>query len=155
MTALFRGRFDCKIDPKGRFKLPANYKQSLPKKETSLVITNGQYQGQRCLDVYTLKEWENLEKRISRLSPLKAEVQAYQRFYMAGAQVVNGDAQDRLLIPQGLRKFAALEEEAVLVGMGGKFEIWSAQRWQELYESLAGDFDNILAVVADMDKGDE
>lgn len=155
MTAQFRGRFDCKLDPKGRIKLPSNYKQSLPKKETTLVITNSQYQGNRCLDVYTLGEWEKLEKRISKLSPLRAEVQAYQRFYMAGAQVVNGDAQDRLLVPQSLRKFAGLEEEVVLVGMGRKFEIWPAFRWQELYEGLAGDFDNILAAVATLDGEDD
>lgn len=155
MTVPFRGRFDCKVDPKGRFKLPATYKLSLPKKETSLVMTNGQYQGQRCLDVYTLREWESLEKRLAKLSPLKAEVQAYQRFYMASAQVVECDSQDRLLIPQGLRKFADLEEEVVLVGMGGKFEIWAAPRWHQLHQSLAGNFDQTLAVLADLDKGGE
>ena len=72
-----KGRFEIKMDAKGRMNLPS----ALNDLETSsFVVTNSQYQGCRCLDIYTKEEWEKLETRISQLSPLKKEVQAFQRF---------------------------------------------------------------------------
>lgn len=152
MIHLFRGRFDCKIDPKGRIKLPASYRTSLPEQDSTVVITNSQYQGQRCLEVCALLDWQNWEARVARMSPLQAEVQAYRRFYMASAQVVSGDAQDRFLIPQSLRQYARLSEAAVLVGMGGKFEIWAAEIWSSIYENMAENFHQTIEIVAALDK---
>ncbi|MCB0362376.1 MAG: hypothetical protein KDD35_06625, partial [Bdellovibrionales bacterium] len=86
MAAKFRGRFDCKLDPKGRIKLPSLYRQSISQQESTLVITNGQYQGLRCLEVWPLEEWEVLEEKLEKMSSLRSEVQIYQRFYLSGAQ---------------------------------------------------------------------
>ena len=107
---------EIKIDPKGRISLPIAYRLSHSEKnkknnlEQQYVITNGQFQKKRCLDVYRLKDWEQLETKIAKLSSLKAEVQAYQRFYLASGQVINLDSQNRLLIPLGLRKYADIQD---------------------------------------------
>src|SRR5262245_34021924 len=118
-----RGRFEIKLDPKGRLSLPQGLRVGLPGQR--IVITNSRYRGLSCLDVYSLGEWQKLERRIGRLSSLRAEVQAFNRFYLSGGQTVEVDAQNRILIPQGLRRFSGLESEVVLVGLGSKFEIWS------------------------------
>lgn len=138
------------MDPKGRLSLPSSFRSVLPKGEP-LVITNSQYKGARCLDVYSLGQWEALEARIQKLSPLKAEVQAFQRFYLAGGQVVEPDNQGRIITPQSLRQYAGVESELVLVGMGAKFEIWSAAAWTQLYSGLAQNFDETLAAVAQLE----
>lgn len=156
MDASFRGRFESKSDPKGRLSLPASLRQSLSSKEQKLVVTNSQFKGQRSLDVYSWSAWERLEKRIAKLSPLKTEVQEFRRFYMAGGQVVEMDSQGRILIPQTLRRYAGLELDVVLVGLGEKFEIWSANTWNLLYEGLAQNFEaNLAAVAAIEEHGDE
>lgn len=150
---MFRGRFDCKVDPKGRFILPASYREGLGKKKSEFVITNSLSQKKRCLDVYTLADWKKLEQKIAKMPSLKKEVQAYQRFYMSGGQVVNFDSQNRLNIPQSLRAFAGLEDQVVLVGMGQKIEVWSAPTWNSMQEQMADEFEDILAVVADLEGG--
>lgn len=157
VTAVFRGRFDCRIDPKGRLNLPAAYRQSLSafsksKQAPTLVITNGLYKGRRCLDLFPLKEWENLERQMDKMPALKAEVQAYRRFYLASGQTVQVDSQNRILIPSSLRRYGDLNEEVVLVGMGKKIEIWSAPIWQEFYEGMAANFDDILTAVAALEE---
>ncbi|HVK61950.1 MAG TPA: division/cell wall cluster transcriptional repressor MraZ [Bdellovibrionales bacterium] len=161
MTALangpFRGRFEIKIDPKGRLSLPPAYRQTLPVQNPQLIVTNSRFRGKSCLHVYTIAEWEKLERKISKLSSLKAEVQAFSRFYLSGGQVVDVDSQNRILIPQSLRKFASLDGQAILVGLGEKFEIWSGEGWNSIFEQLTEGFEETMEAVANLDlpEGDE
>lgn len=146
-AARFRGRFDVKIDPKGRLSLPPALRLS-----AFLVVTNHRLGGRNALHVYTLQAWERLEARIARLSQLDASVQAFERFYLSGGQVVELDGQGRMLLPSSLRRFAQVESDAVLVGLGDKFEVWSQPLWETLFGEMTADFDQTLAKVADLSK---
>lgn len=156
MTNKFRGRFECKLDPKGRLSLPSAYRpESSAKKKPSYIITNSIFQKKPCLDVYSMSEWKKLEAKIQKMPSLKSDVQAFQRFYLASGQEVQSDGQSRLLIPQSLRKYAFLQEEVMLVGMGHKFEIWPAKVWSELFANLANNFEDILGAVAALEEGED
>src|SRR5687768_16167506 len=109
MTKLLRGRFDCKVDAKGRLSLPSALRSQLPSKSAHVVITNSIFKNRKCLDVYPEEEWKKLEKRIASLPTLRTEVQAYQRFYLSAGQEVELDSHHRALIPQTLRNFAGIE----------------------------------------------
>lgn len=124
-------------------------------KDDQVVITNGQFNGQRCLDLYTLESWKKLENRIAKLPSLKTEVQIFQRFYLSGAQETEYDGQGRLLLSPTARKYASLDTNIVLVGMGEKIEIWSKPNWDRLYESLAGDFEESLRQIAQLESKSE
>lgn len=154
-TGPFRGRFEIKLDPKGRLLIPAAYRQILPVDNPQLIVTNNRYRGKSCLHAYSLAEWEKLERNIGRLSSLKAEVQAFSRFYLSGGQNVDVDSQNRILVPQSLRRFAGLEGQVVLVGLGNKFEIWGEDTWKSIYEDLTENFEDTLAAVANLDQGDD
>ena len=91
--SFYRGRFEIKVDPKFRLILPAPFREVVKHTSDSrMVITNSQYQGKRCLDVYPFAEWKKLETRISKLPQLKVEVQNFQRFYLSGGHPVEADA---------------------------------------------------------------
>ncbi len=154
MTSQFRGRFEIKIDAKGRLSLPPAIRDALPSHQ-QIVVTNSRYQNQSCLHAYSLAEWENLERKINKMSSLKADVQAFQRFYLSGGQVLDVDAQGRVNIPQSLRKYAGLEGATVLVGLGNKFEIWSHANWQVIYDQLTDNFEETLQAVANLDESEE
>jgi MraZ protein len=159
MNPSFRGRFDLKLDPKGRLSLPPSLRNSLPATNTQVVITNSRYQNMSCLHLYSLKEWQELERGISKLSSLDRNVQAFQRFYLSGGQVVEVDAQNRVLIPQSLRKFALLESHAIVVGMNEKLEIWSEANWSGIFSNLTENFEDTMNAVAELQRrskdGDE
>lgn len=151
MDTSFRGRFECKVDPKGRLSLPSAFRNQMNAETPALVITNGLFKKKRCLDIYTHKQWHLLEEKINNMPALKSEVQAYQRFYLASGQGVQADGQSRVLIPAQLRKYAGIEEEVVLVGMGKKLELWPASTWRELHEDMASNFEDILSTVAELE----
>lgn len=148
----FRGRFDIKLDPKGRLSLPPAYRQILlssnQRSVSDLVVTNSRYRNRPCLDAYSLVEWEKLERRIGKLSSLRPEVQAFNRFYLSGGQAVEVDAQNRILVPQSLRRYSGLDNQVVLVGLGTKFEIWSQDSWNAIHEQLSESFEDTMNAVA-------
>jgi MraZ protein len=155
----FRGRFEIKLDPKGRIGLPPAFRDIIESARASadLVVTNSRYRNRSCLDVYTAVEWEKLERRIGKLSTLKPEVQAFNRFYLSGGQGVEIDAQNRILVPQSLRRYGMLDQQVVLVGMGSKFEIWSQESWNAIHEQLTESFEETMNAVAALEQalGDE
>lgn len=142
----FRGRFEVKIDLKGRLSLPPSLRIS-----EQLVVTNQRLNGRNALHVYSLAAWENLEARIGRMSPLDVSVQAFERFYISGGQVVELDAQGRILLPSSLRRFAQIEGDAVLVGLGDKLEVWALPLWETLFGEMVASFDKTLEAVARLD----
>lgn len=152
---MFRGRFDLKQDEKGRVSLPKVFLSSLGKTESTkdqqLVITNGYSKGFKFLDVYPVSKWKQLENRVNKLSSFKAEVQAFQRFYLSGGQEQTLDKNNRILIPMGLREYAELGDSIVVIGMGEKFEIWSHKFWKKFYDKVTENFDDALSVIAQLE----
>ena len=63
--------------------------------------------------------------------PRSKEARKLQRYFMAGAASCELDKQGRTLIPANLREKAGLEKDIVFVGVMGKVEIWSKERWAE------------------------
>lgn len=154
MATHFRGRFEIKVDPKFRLILPAPFREVVKHiSDSRMVITNSQYQGKRCLDVYPFAEWKKLETRISRLPQLKVEVQNFQRFYLSGGHPVEADSNSRLLIPPTLRTYAQVQSDVVLVGFANKFEIWALEVWNTLFDGLAQDFGQTQGAIAELFDG--
>ncbi len=151
MVNLFRGRFEAKVDQKSRVALAAGLRQSLPEDDLRLVITNTQYKKQNALDVYSYAAWLELEERMNTLPKLNAKVQAFRRFYLSAAQVVEPDAQNRFLIPKSLKDYANIDTEVILVGMGEKFELWNKLSWNSIHNELSENFEDILAGVAELE----
>ncbi|UCD71400.1 MAG: division/cell wall cluster transcriptional repressor MraZ [Syntrophobacterales bacterium] len=143
---MFRGRHEHTIDPKGRVSIPVKFREVLGKKyDERLVITN--FDG--CLVAYPYEEWIQLEEKAGSLSMVKKETRSFMRFFYSSAIECTLDKQGRILIPQTLREYAALDKEVVLVGQLKKIEIWSKKRWSEEIIKAHEDFDRISDVLSE------
>jgi MraZ protein len=149
----FRGRAHLKIDDKGRLSLPSQFRVDAKNiLKSHLIITNNIYQGHRFLDLYTLHEWEKLEKKIALLPQLKSEVQAFQRFYLSSGEVCPIDSQWRMLVPMHLREYGKFQDEIVMIGMGHKIEIWNSKDWKNQFSQMESDFSNVMNVLAGLEE---
>ena len=121
--------------------MPAKYRQQLL--ETAggqLVLTIDR---DRCLLLYPLPVWEDVERQLIKLSSTNSRARALKRLLLGHAEECAMDASGRILLPAPLREFAHLEKRVMLVGQGNKFELWNEQAWNEWREALlAGDNDN-------------
>lgn len=142
---LFRGISSLNLDDKGRLAIPTRYRDELQDCcERQLVVTvavNELCVGEAgCLWLYPMPEWEKLEHTISKLPTLNKMAGKLRRFLIGNASECEMDAQGRLLLPEKLRRFAAMEKKIVLVGQLNKFEIWNEDAWTaKEAEWLAGD----------------
>lgn len=54
-----------------------------------------------------------------------------KRFFFSGASDVSCDKQGRVLLAASLRRYASIDKDVVIIGVGDKAEIWAAETWQE------------------------
>ncbi|MBI2609372.1 MAG: division/cell wall cluster transcriptional repressor MraZ [Deltaproteobacteria bacterium] len=148
---MFRGKFDHNVDLKGRLSVPSKFREYLKEREeNTLVMTNSISNGERFLDIFPLYRWEEIEKKVSTLSQVKTEVQNFQRYYLSQASDSHLDKAGRILIPSGLREYAGLEKEVVVVGMLNKIELWSKEKWERIFKKAEEDFENIMLSLSEM-----
>jgi transcriptional regulator MraZ len=120
---LFLGTHSPRLDEKGRLFLPAKYRNDLA---GGVVITKGQ---ERCLYVFPPAEFEEITANLRAGSLTDKGVRDYSRVFFASASDQVPDKQGRVTIPQGLRDYAGLERECVVIGADTRLEIWDEARW--------------------------
>ena len=127
---MFRGRYEHSIDQKGRISIPSRFREVLAAQyDERLVLTNFD----QCLWAYPMAEWKQVEEKVAALPQLKPEVKALQRFFISAASESPLDKQGRILIPTTLREYADLTKDCVMVGMSQRIEIWSLERWSQVF----------------------
>lgn len=121
---MFLGQYTHSIDPKGRLSVPARFRELL---EAGAYITQG---FEKNLMVLTAAAFERLSARVNEMSLTDPNARQLKRLLFATADRVEVDGSGRIRIPQFLREVAGLNGEAMIVGAGDYFEIWSSQAWQ-------------------------
>ena len=73
----------------------------------------------KCLLVYPLPTWEDLEREIQALPTLNPVVRRFQRLVIGYASDLECDASGRVLLPPALRDYAGLDKKA----------LWDEETW--------------------------
>ena len=127
---MFIGEYIHTIDEKRRLAIPSKFRKDLGKKA---VVTRGL---ENCLVLYPMDEWEKLARKLSSLPTSKKEARSFTRLMLAGAMDVSLDGLGRILIPDYLKKYAALKKNISIIGLANRIEIWNKKTW-ETYKSKA------------------
>ena len=127
---MFLGQYRHTIDEKGRLTIPARFRELL---ENGAYITQG---FEKNLMVLTSPGFESMTRQVNRSSITDPTARALKRLLFATADRVSPDKNGRILIPQFLRESNQLDGEAVLVGVGDYFEIWTPEVWEQQLAKL-------------------
>ena len=122
---MFRGNHPARVDEKGRLNVPSEFKRRVDELYgPQFFITSKD--GERA-EVYPLKEWERIEEALAK-SPSSAAKQKFLDVTNYYGQVIEMDAQGRLLIPQLLREKATLKGDVAVLGQQGKLVVVNDER---------------------------
>ena len=123
---MFRGIASVTMDSRGRMALPSRFREEAERRtENRLVATIDT--NEQCLLLYSLGDWEAVQRRLEALSNIGTSARLLQRLLIGHATDVEMDAQGRVLIPPMLREYGELEKKIVLMGQTNKLEIWGEQ----------------------------
>ena len=125
---MFRGVNSINIDIKGRMVIPTRYRDRLEESRNAVVLTIDTEE--KCLLLYPLTEWEEIENKLAQLPSFNPAARRIQRLLIGHATEVELDSHGRILLPPLLREYAQLTKHAVLIGQGKKFELWDEAHWQ-------------------------
>ena len=120
---MFLGTHQPRLDDKGRLFLPAKFREDLA---PGLVITKGQ---ERCLYVFTSAGFAEMTERMAAAPVTSKAARDYMRVLYAGASDEVPDKQGRVMIPVGLRTYAGLDRDCVVIGANNRVEIWDPEMW--------------------------
>lgn len=122
---MFFGEYQHSLDAKGRLILPARFRARLA---GGVVITKGM---DHCLFGYATEEWERVAEQLSTTPVSSRQGRNFVRLMFSGAAEEEPDRQGRVMIPEHLRRYAGLEKDVAVIGVGNRFEIWDRQKWEE------------------------
>jgi MraZ protein len=134
----FRGINAINMDAKGRLAIPKRYRAAIEEaSDNELVATIDLHSP--CLLIYTLDEWEAIERKLISLPNMDPQARLVQRLLLGHASEMEMDSQGRVLLPGLLREHAGLDKSAILLGQGNKFELWSQSAWDESRPDMLAD----------------
>ena len=126
----FIGEFSYTIDTKGRLNIPSKFRQSLSKdNKNTFVIARGL---DKCIWVYPLIEWKQIEKNLRDLSSLSITHRRFIRNTARYATPSTYDKQGRVMLNSSLIEFANLDKDVLIIGMINKMEIWNPNILEEI-----------------------
>jgi MraZ protein len=127
--SLFTGEYECKMDAKGRLTLPSKVKSKLPEVSgNQLVLSLGL---EPCLVIYPSVEYRKIYSQIASMNEFNEEFRRLQRNFFRRMAEVELDGAGRILIPKTMSKYANLDKEIILVGMGNRMELWDSTVYEE------------------------
>ena len=139
------GEYDCKIDAKGRIKLPANLIRQISTEGAYDFMVNRGFENH--LMLYPRDVWERKTKELNQLNIYIKKNREAVRYFYRGATSLTTDASDRILVPKSLIEYAGIKKEAVLFAYQEQVEIWSKEAYEKMIGQEPDDFSSLAEEV--------
>lgn len=137
-----KGEYECKMDAKGRVRLPTGLIKQIGSGENLIFTMNRGFE--KNLMLYPKDVWEAKTKEINqRLNNYNKKHRAFIRYFYRGASELVMDAADRVLIPKGLIEHAGLSKEVILFAYQEQIEIWSKDQYLAELNNEPDDFSDL------------
>ena len=120
---LFVSKYFNKIDKKGRVSLPSSFRNILPKINKNEIILYKSIKTPS-IEGCGVGRLNEIAKRINNLDFFSEDYDDFSSSIFSEIIPTNIDKEGRFLIPEELKKYAKIENEAAFFGQGHFFQIW-------------------------------
>ena len=135
------GEYECKLDDKGRLRIPSGLIQQLGESGTEKLVINRGFE--KYLTIYPEQVWEKITSEINQLNLYNKKNRDFVRYFYRGAQTVVIDKSDRILITRRLLDYAGLKKDAILSAFNDRVELWSKEEYDILLRNEPRDFSDL------------
>lgn len=136
------GEYICKIDAKGRVRMPSSLIKQIGGVESLGFTVNRGFD--KHLMLYPSDVWAKKTKEINQLNIYKKKERQAIRYFYRGATKVSLDSTDRLLLPKSLIDYAGIGKDVVLFAYQEQVEIWSKEEYDQKLDEEPDDFGDLM-----------
>jgi MraZ protein len=134
VTTYYNSVYRHGIDAKRRIQIPAKWRPSETGSEFTLMLWPKAKEGP-CLRVLPSVEMARLMSDIDAMSNGDPNKVVLKRFIGSESEQVVLDKAGRICLPERMTKASGIGNEAVLVGLLDRFEIWNPERYDQVHAS--------------------
>ena len=127
----YNSRFLHGVDEKRRVQIPAKWRPEESGTELTLMLWP-QHQAGTCLRVLPPAQMAKMKSDIDALPNDNPKKGVLKRFLGSESVQVTLDKAGRICLPEGMARAACVKDEAVLVGLLDRFEIWNPARYENV-----------------------
>jgi MraZ protein len=138
------GEYECRLDPKGRLRLPSDLLAQMGGENLSFVINRG---FERCLTLFTKPVWERIAEEVTALNQYNRKNREFARYFLRGATPIEIDGADRILLPKRLQEWAGIDKDVILSAINDRVEIWSKEEYDLMIDKEPEDFSELAEEV--------
>lgn len=127
----FVSTFTNKIDAKGRVSVPASFRAVLERDGYAGGIYCYPSLDAPALDAGGERLALKIDALLNSLAPMSDERDELSVALYGDVHVLSIDGDGRIVLPEGLRAHAGLQNQVAFVGLGDKFQIWEPGQFEE------------------------
>ncbi|GJM31814.1 MAG: transcriptional regulator MraZ [Saprospiraceae bacterium] len=135
------GEYDCKLDAKGRLRMPSGLINQLGENEKLTFVVNRGFE--KCLILYPEAMWKKISAEVNQLNLYNKKNRDFSRYFYRGAQEMLMDGADRILLPKRLLEYAGIDRDAILSAYNGRIEIWAKHEYDQMLDEEPTDFSDL------------
>lgn len=139
------GEYECKMDPKGRMRLPTGLIAQLGEGITHTFVINRGFDN--CLMLYPETVWDKISAEVNQLNLYNKKNREFVRYFYRGAQKVEMDNADRILINKRLLEYAEIDKDVILSAYNDRIEIWATEKYDQVIDAEPEDFSDLAEEV--------
>ena len=118
-----------KVDGKGRVSLPADFRAAVADSGFSGIYLNVAIDP-HCIEGFGQQRLQDIIDMIDGMPDFVEEREEIENTYFAASQPLPFDSDGRIVLNKALREHAGIEDQAMFVGMGRHFQIWSPEAYE-------------------------
>jgi MraZ protein len=134
-SAFYTGLFRHSLDDKNRVTIPSSWRSAHSPEAQFLATPHPE----GYLAVLPPDEIEKLRAKIAQVALSDGAGQDFIARFFAQTQAFGFDKQGRVMLNADLLAHAGIGRDAVLVGSGTKFNVYSPERWGRVEQRTAGE----------------
>ena len=128
----YHSRYRHGIDDKRRVQIPAKWRPSRAEAQFTLILWPNGNVPEACLLVLPPVEMKALADRIRAMPFADPKAQALRRLIGSKSDVAELDKAGRICLPEAMAKAVGIGDEALLIGLVDRFEIWNPERYESV-----------------------
>lgn len=142
----FTGEFECRLDAKGRLKLPHAIVAKLGGNENLKFTINRGFE--KHLMLYPNDVWEMKSVEINQLNIYSTKQRQAIRYFYRGATELAVDASERINIPNNLLEYAGIEQDVILFAYNNQIEVWNKNIYNAILNEEPEHAEEIASIIA-------